>query len=85
MKGWDAIAGKMNIFMMTRQCIKRFGLFDENIYPAFCEGEAQAQCGRLVTHTVCHTASALAVPSQQAPSQVSRLAEVTWSAVQSKF
>jgi hypothetical protein len=28
-----------NIFMMTSNAIKRFGLWDENIYPAFCEGE----------------------------------------------
>lgn len=28
-----------NIFMLTGKAIKRFGLFDENIYPAFCEGE----------------------------------------------
>jgi len=27
-----------NIFMMTSKSIKRFGLFDENIYPALCEG-----------------------------------------------
>jgi hypothetical protein len=28
-----------NIFMMTSKAIKRFGLWDENFYPAFCEGE----------------------------------------------
>lgn len=28
-----------NVFMMTSSAIKRFGLWDENIYPAFCEGE----------------------------------------------
>lgn len=28
-----------NIFLLTSKCIKRFGLFDENIYPALCEGE----------------------------------------------
>jgi hypothetical protein len=28
-----------NIFMLTAAGIKRYGLFDENIYPAFCEGE----------------------------------------------
>lgn len=28
-----------NTFMMTSKAIKRFGLWDENIYPALCEGE----------------------------------------------
>jgi GT2 family glycosyltransferase len=26
-----------NTFMMTSKAIRRFGLFDENIYPALCE------------------------------------------------
>jgi hypothetical protein len=31
-----------NIFMLTSQGVKRFGLFDENIYYAFCEGKHPA-------------------------------------------
>jgi hypothetical protein len=33
-----------NIFVLTSKCIKRFGLFDENIYPALCEGEGVSVC-----------------------------------------
>jgi GT2 family glycosyltransferase len=29
--------GQHNGFMMTSKAIRRFGLFDENIYPAYCE------------------------------------------------
>lgn len=28
-----------NISMLTAAAVRRLGLFDENIYPAFCEGE----------------------------------------------
>lgn len=34
-----------NIFVLTSKCIKRFGLFDENIYPALCEGADAPACG----------------------------------------
>lgn len=33
-----------NIFLLTSKCIKRFGLFDENIYPALCEGGGGGAC-----------------------------------------
>lgn len=32
-----------NTFMLTSQGVKRFGLWDENIYYAFCEGESLTQ------------------------------------------
>jgi hypothetical protein len=42
-----------NVFMMTSKAIKRFGLFDENIYPAYCEGEfREAAHARPCSHSL---------------------------------
>lgn len=35
-----------NIFVMTSKAVRRFGLWDENIYPALCEGEEGERGGR---------------------------------------
>lgn len=50
-----------NIFMMTSKSVKRFGLWDENIFPALCEGELAAagllidrQCQQHVPGTSVH-------------------------------